>query len=280
MSYHTLMAELEALEQAAPAQTPRYKEKFGAADAVFYAQMRLALQIIKPATDVPTTECKSVLLESNQGSTDIQPAGNCENSLREDEEEETFSDDKEERFAANDSLFDHLRVALQSTNEPPERDYQHPPPAPLCPPPLLTQTSFPGASGSSHAMHPFRRGMLQKWSSMVDETRKSKADARKPEQEEPAAFGQSGKNLRSALRRSNSPSSTTTTPRGSFHSAQGPFLPSSGTPEGSFHGTQGSFRDTRGSSFRSVASHVSFDSSVDFETHSGPDRGSFWDGAD
>ena len=271
MSYHTLMAELEALEQAAPAQTPRYKEKFGAADAVFYAQMRLALQIIKPANDIPANDCKTVLRESKRGSADIQPASNCENTLREDEEEEIFSDGKEERFAADDALFEHLHAALQFTNEPPERVHQLPPPAPVCPPPLLTQTSFPGASGSSHAMHPFRRGMLQKWSSMVDDTQKSKADTKQMQQEEPAAFGRSGKHLRSALRRSNSPSSTTT-PRGSFCSTQGLLAPSD-TPQGSFH-------DTRGSSFRSVASHVSFDSSVDFETHSGPDRGSFWDGAD
>ena len=270
MSYHTLMAELEALEQAAPAQTPRYKEKFGAADAVFYAQMRLALQIIKPATDIPATDCKPVLRESKRGSAAIQPASDCKNLLRDDDEEETFSDDKAERFAADDAL-DHLRVALQTmetANEPPERVYPHPSPAPMCPPPLLTQTSFPGAK--SHAMHPFRRGMLQKWSSMVD-PRTSKADTRTSGHEEPAAFGRSGKILRSALR----PSSPANTPHGSFRRTQGvlpgSFQPSGGTPQGSFHDTQGSFHGTRGSSFRSVISHVSFDTSVDFEKHSGPD---------
>mmetsp|Transcript_43262 Transcript_43262/g.102934 ORF Transcript_43262/g.102934 Transcript_43262/m.102934 type:complete len:94 (+) Transcript_43262:65-346(+) len=51
MAYFSLMTELEALEQAAAARAPRYMQKFGASDEVFYAKMRLALQSIKPASD-------------------------------------------------------------------------------------------------------------------------------------------------------------------------------------------------------------------------------------
>lgn len=46
--YHTLMAQLEALEKAGAAQAPGYKQEFGAGDKVFFANMRLALQSIKP----------------------------------------------------------------------------------------------------------------------------------------------------------------------------------------------------------------------------------------
>jgi hypothetical protein len=190
MAYHTLMAELEALEKAAPAQVPRYKEQFGAGDEVFFASMRLALQTIRPASGLP-------LLCENEG----------------------------------------------EANEPRDRATSHASPEPFSPHPTMisfssaehtASSASTGASGSRHNTHPFRQGMLRMWTGNAEEGQPGSPLA--------GSFERSANDLRSALRR---------------HSTSG-----MGAGVGSWQSAS-----TGVGSCRSMNSHVSFDSSVDFDKH-------------
>ncbi|KAJ1469382.1 hypothetical protein T484DRAFT_1852041 [Baffinella frigidus] len=237
MAYHTFMAELEALEQAP--QLPSYKEKYGASDEVLYAQLRLALEARKPASD-----CKPV--------------------LRADKRDAAI-EDTEAIFAADDALLAH-RVALQPTetaNEPRQRVTRHPSADSSLglsqastetanePRERLSQASFSelaahaapasteatGVSDPTHEMHLFRRDMPTKRSSKVGH-----CSFKRRESSEYVAVQECG--------------SSSACDDTSNHLS------------GSFGRTNRSPSDSKvqkGGILRSVKSHVSFHSSVDFE---------------
>ncbi|KAJ1482053.1 hypothetical protein T484DRAFT_2685031 [Baffinella frigidus] len=137
MAYFSLLAELEALEKAAAARGPRYMQKFGASDEVFYAKMRLALQSIKPASDCtegePAGDLRDRVTHLPFAEAPHQPqsrrssisASECLSSVNEGEWES--AEDVEKRFgAADDPLFTHFRHALETANQP--HDHAAPPP--------------------------------------------------------------------------------------------------------------------------------------------------------
>jgi len=135
MAYFSLMTELEALEQAAAARAPRYMQKFGASDEVFYAKMRLALQTIKPASDCtegePTSDLHDRITHLPFAEAPQQPLSQRSSisapSAPEGKQGESTQDREKRSSAADDSLFAYLRHALETANEP--HDYAaHPPP--------------------------------------------------------------------------------------------------------------------------------------------------------
>ena len=77
MTCQTLSAELEVLVQAAPALLPWCTEQLGAGDTVFFADMRLALETIRPS--------KPSLGESKRGAANVDPASDYLPVLRENE---------------------------------------------------------------------------------------------------------------------------------------------------------------------------------------------------
>ncbi|KAJ1466770.1 hypothetical protein T484DRAFT_1860727 [Baffinella frigidus] len=199
MAYFSLMTELEALEQAAAARAPRYMQKFGASDEVFYAKMRLALQSIKPASDC----------------TEGKPASD----LRDRDREKRLS-------AADDSLFAYLRHALETANEPHDHAALPPPyrvtrqsrQSPFSSPRTASaeSTTAPHASAEANKLrrfdgspggkaHPFRQGMLNRWICALD-------DAVGPPLPVGGSFGPSTTAQRSASDRRNSVSGTETPP--------------------------------------------------------------------
>jgi len=173
MAYHTLMAELEALEKAPAARAPRYKQQFGARDELFYASMRRALQSIKPATDCTPISSPTIEPAIEKKGHDL--FAHVAVALKTgDEDASDPSDEDAVRGKPRE------RAGAMSSKGPHDRAARHPPPFPT---------------------HPFLQGMLRGKG-------KSMNDVVGPERGEPAAFSRSANDLRPALRRTSVCSST------------------------------------------------------------------------
>mmetsp|Transcript_12725 Transcript_12725/g.29438 ORF Transcript_12725/g.29438 Transcript_12725/m.29438 type:complete len:287 (-) Transcript_12725:383-1243(-) len=234
MAYFSLMTELEALEQAAAARAPRYMQKFGASDEVFYAKMRLALQSIKPASDCtegePTSDLHDRITHLPFAEAPQQPLSQRSSisapSAPEGKQGESTQDREKRLSAADDSLFAYLRHALETANEPHDHAALPPPyrvtrqsrQSPFSSPRTASaeSTTAPHASAEANKLrrfdgspggkaHPFRQGMLNRWICALD-------DAAGPPLPVRGSFGPSTTAQRSASDRRNSVSGTETPP--------------------------------------------------------------------
>ena len=263
MAYHTLMAELEALEKAAAALAPSYKQKFGTGDELFYASMRLALQSIKPAGD-----CTPSLRESNP-----EPANDLRDRVTRHPPPEPFCPHLHPNTSHQNTFSSaHTASSYSTSASHPSRGGHKPHPfrqgmitrgscavhgdgdgeAPAQlhgeAPDAEPGSPLPGSFGPSHR---FRQGMLITGMGKSMNDVHARRDVVELEREEPAAFNRSAHDLRPALRRT-SVCTVSTSP--------------------------GSHRRTSFSTSTSSArsgSHVSFDASVDFSNENARDKRCF-----